>query len=57
MITIAYRQYVQLEQDLLVGLLLAMYIDNDIPQGEGDNGLKWCPLRNEMTYKLARLLQ
>jgi hypothetical protein len=39
MITIEYRQHVQLEQDLLVGLLLVMYIDNDIPQGEGDSGL------------------
>ena len=40
MIMIEYRHHVQLEQDLLVGLLLAMYIGNDIPQGEGDSGLK-----------------
>ena len=48
MITIEYRQHIQLEQDLLVGLLLAMYIGNDIPEGETGSGLKWCPLRNEM---------
>ena len=48
MITIEYRQHVQLEQDLLVGLLLTMYIGNDIPEGEGGRGLKWCPLRNEI---------
>ena len=29
MITIEYRQHVQLEQDLLVGLLLAMHIGNE----------------------------
>ena len=34
MITIEYRHRVPLEQDLLVGLLLAMYIGNDIPTGE-----------------------
>jgi hypothetical protein len=50
MITIEYRQHVQLEQDLLVGLLLAMHIGNDIPQGEAGSGLKWCPLRNEIAY-------
>ncbi len=49
MITIEYRQHVQLEQDLLVGLLLTMYIGNDIPEGESDSGLKWCPLRNEIS--------
>ena len=47
-ITIEYRQHVQLEQDLLVGLLLAMYIGNDIPEGETVIGLKWFPLRNEI---------
>ena len=48
MITIEYRQHFQLEQDPLVGLLLAMHIGNDIPQGEAGSGLKWCPLRNEI---------
>ena len=50
MITIEYRQHIQLEQDLLVGLLLTMYIGNDIPEGEADSGLKWCPHRNERAY-------
>ena len=50
MITIEYHHHVPLEQDLLVVLLLAMHIGNDIPQGETGSGLKWCPLRNEIEY-------
>ena len=48
MITIEYRHRVPLEHDLLVRLLLAMYIGNDIRPGEEGCDLKWCPVRNEM---------
>ena len=48
MITIEYRHRTPLEQDLQIGLLMAMYIGNDIPAGEEGCGLKWCPLRNEI---------
>jgi hypothetical protein len=41
MITIEYRPRTPLEQDLLIGLLLAMYIGNDIPLDEEGCGLKW----------------
>ncbi len=41
MITMEYRRHVPLEQDLLVGLLLAMHIGNDIPKGARGGGLKW----------------
>jgi hypothetical protein len=50
MITIEYRSHTPLEQDLQVGLLLAMYIGNDIPTGEAGSGLKWCRIRNEMSH-------
>ena len=50
MIKVEYRHHVPLEQDLLVGLLLTMNIGNDIPQGTVGSGLKWFPLRNEVTY-------
>ena len=49
-ITIEYRRHVPLEQDLLVGLLLALHMGNDIPEGSRGGGLKWCPLRNEPSY-------
>ena len=45
MITVAYRRHIPLEQDLLVGLLLAMHMANDIPEGARGSGLKWCPMR------------
>ncbi len=45
MITIEYRHHIPLEQDLQVGLLLAMHIVSDIPAGEAGSGLKWCPIR------------
>ena len=48
MITIEYRPKIPLEQDLLVGLLLAMHIGNDIPKGQEGCGFKWCPIRNEL---------
>jgi hypothetical protein len=50
MITIEYRHHTPLEQDLQVGLLLAMHIGNDIPTGEAGSGLKWCPIRNELAH-------
>ncbi len=50
MITIEYRHHIPLEQDLQVGLLLAMYIVNDIPAGEAGSGLKWWPIRNEIAH-------
>jgi hypothetical protein len=50
MLTIEYRHHIPLEQDLQVGLLLAMHIGNDIPEGEGGSGLKWCPIRNEIAH-------
>ena len=50
MITIEYRPHIPLEQDLQVGLLLAMYMGNDIPTGQAGSGLKWCPIRNEMSH-------
>ena len=50
MITVAYRRHTPLEQDLLVGLLLAMHMANDIPEGARGSGLKWCPIRNEASY-------
>ena len=50
MITIEYRHHIPLEQDLHVGLLLAMHIGNDIPAGETGSGLKWCPIRNELAH-------
>ena len=50
MITISYRPQVPMEQDILVGILLAMYIGNDIPEGSRGSGLKWDPIRNEMAY-------
>jgi hypothetical protein len=39
-----------MEQDILVGILLAMYMGNDIPEGEKGSGFKWCPLRNTLAY-------
>jgi hypothetical protein len=39
-----------MEQDILVGILLAMHMGNDIPEGSRGAGLKWFPLRNEMDY-------
>ena len=48
MIAIEYQTRVLFKQDLPVGLLLAMYIGNNIPEGEVGCGLKWCPVRNEM---------
>ena len=27
-----------------------MYMGNDIPTGETGSGLKWCPIRNEMSH-------
>ena len=48
MITIEYRHRVSLEQDLRVGLLLAMHIGSYIPMDKEVCGLKWCPIRNEM---------
>ena len=50
MITVNYRPQVPMEQDILVGILLAMHMGNDIPDGERGSGIKWCPLRNEVTY-------
>ena len=49
-ITVNYRPQVPMEQDILVGILLSMYMGNDIPEGSRGAGLKWCPLRNEMAY-------
>ena len=50
MITINYRPQVPMEQDILVGILLAMHMGNDIPEGSRGAGLKWCPIRNETAY-------
>ena len=44
MITVNYRPHVPMEQDILVGVLLSMYMDNDIPEGERGCTHKWCPL-------------
>jgi hypothetical protein len=53
MITVNYRPHVPMEQDILVGILLAMHMGNDIPEGGRGSGLKWCPLRNELTYTVC----
>jgi hypothetical protein len=50
MITVNYRPHTPMEQDILVGVLLAMYMGNDIPDGEKGSGFKWCPLRNTLAY-------
>ena len=50
MITVSHRPNVPMEQDILVGILLAMHMGNDIPEGARGSGLKWCPLRNEKAY-------
>ena len=50
MITVSYRPHTPMEQDILVGILLAMHIGNDIPDGEKGSGFKWCPLRNALAY-------
>ncbi len=50
MITVNYHPHTPMEQDILVGILLVMYMGNDIPKGEKDIGFKWCPLRNTLTY-------
>ena len=50
MITVNYRPHTPMEQDILVGVLLAMYMGNDIPDGEQGSGFKWCPLRNTLTH-------
>jgi len=41
MITVNYRPHTPMEQDILVGVLLAMYMGNDIPDGEKGSGFKW----------------
>ena len=46
MITTEYRQRIPLEQDLLVGILLVIYMGYDIPKGEKGSGLKWCLVPN-----------
>ncbi len=38
MITVNYRPHTPMEQDILVGILLAMYMGNDIPEGEKGSG-------------------
>ncbi len=48
MITVNYRPYVPMEQDILVGVLLAMHMGNDIPVGERGCAHKWCPVRNTL---------
>ncbi len=48
MITIEYRPRIPLEQDLLIGLLLAIHMGNDIPQDDEGCGLKWCPIRDKL---------
>ncbi len=50
MITVNYRPHIPLEQDILVGVLLAMHMGNDIPVGERGCAHKWCPVRNTMSY-------
>ncbi len=50
MITVNYRPHIPMEQDILVGVLLAMYMDNDIPNGERGCAHKWCPLRNTLAH-------
>ena len=39
-----------MEQDILVGVLLAMHMGNDIPDGERGCAHKWCPLRNTLAH-------
>jgi hypothetical protein len=41
MITVNYRPHIPMEQDILVGVLLAMYMGNDIPNGERGCAHKW----------------
>jgi hypothetical protein len=48
MITIEYRPRIPLKHDLLVGLLLAMHMGNDIPRDDEGCELKWCPIRNKL---------
>ncbi len=48
MITIKYRPRIPLEQDLLIGLLLAMHMGNDIPQDDEGCGIIWCPIRDKL---------
>jgi hypothetical protein len=50
MITVNYRPHIPMEQDILVGVLLAMYMGNDIPNGERGCTHKWCPLRNTLAH-------
>ena len=41
MITVNYRPHIPMEQDILVGVLLAMHMGNDIPNGERGCAHKW----------------
>ncbi len=40
-ITVNYRPYTPMEQDILVGILLVMYMGNEILDGEKDSRFKW----------------
>jgi hypothetical protein len=53
MITVNYRPHTPMEQDILVGSLLAMYMGNDIPEGEKGSGFKWYPLRNTLAHTVC----
>ncbi len=50
MITVNYRLHSIMEQDILVGVLLAMHMGNDIPAGERGCAHKWCPVRNTLSH-------
>ena len=50
MITVNYRPHSIMEQDILVGVLLAMHMGNDIPVGERGCAHKWCPVRNTLSH-------
>ncbi len=52
----ALKADVSLDEDVLVGTLLAFFIDNSMSQGQGET-LRWCPVLSELGVSSCEVTQ
>jgi hypothetical protein len=55
-LTLKMRPDVSLDEDVLVGTLLAFFIGNSMSQGQGET-LRWCPVLSELGLSSCEVTQ